>query len=192
MRRKGLALSKGGPMDTVTVDLGKRGGRIDVAGVRDPATGQRFAPDPGFDHNPSAAWSLDVELARRVATIRSPEIRAQTWQALNNSSARKTAWLETVDSVLASRGQDVRRAGHDGFVLGFVDDEIADFARRMAPTKDPVRVVAMSEQGLLHADTGKHLDEGIALTRDQYAMLPNVVAAPDEVYWDSDHPKNRS
>lgn len=187
MKRKGLALSKGGHLDTVTVDLGKRGGKIDVAGYRDPATGQRFAPDPGFDHNPSAAWSLDVELARRVATIRSPEIRAQTWQALNNSPARKAAWLDTVDAVLASRGEDVRRAGHDGFVLGFVDDEIADFARRMAPAKDPVRVVAMSEQSLLHADTGKHLDEGIALTRDQYAMLPNVVAAPDEVYWDNDH-----
>lgn len=180
MKRKGLALSKGGHLDTVTVDLGKRGGKIDVAGYRDPATGQRFAPDPGFDHNPSAAWSLDVELARRVATIRSPEIRAQTWQALNNSPARQAAYWNWANDVL-----DTARPGNSAQVVGFVDDAVADFMA--AQGEPPVRVAVINEKRLVHADSEKHHEGGIALDREQYAALPGIVAVPDAVYFDTRH-----
>lgn len=180
MTKKGLALSKGGHLDTVTVDLGKRGGKIDVIGVRDPATGQRFAPDPGFDHNPSAAWSLDVELARRVAAIRSPEIRAQTWQALNNSPARQANYWNWANDVL-----DTARPGNSAQVVGFVDDTVADFMA--AQGEPPVRVAVINEKRLVHADSEKHREGGIALNREQYAALPGIVAVPDAVYFDTKH-----
>lgn len=181
LRRKGLALSESaGHIDTVTVDLGKRGGKIDVRGLRDPATGQRFAPDPGFDHNPSGAWSLDVELARRVATIRSDEIRAQAWQALNNSPARQAAYWDWANDVL-----DAARPGNSAQVVGFVDDAVADFMA--AQGEPPVRVAVINEKRLVHADSLKHHEGGIALDREQYAALPGIVAAPDGVYFDTKH-----
>lgn len=181
MRREGRHLSKGdGKLDTVTVDLGKRGGKIDVTGYRDPSTGERFAPDPGFDHNPSGAWSLDVELARRVATIRSDEIRAQTWQALNNAPARQNAYWHWANDVL-----DTARPGNTAQTIGFVDDEIADFMR--AQGADPVRVAVINEKRLVHADSTAHHEGGIALDREQYAMLPGIMAEPDGVYWDTVH-----
>lgn len=181
LRRKGLALSESaGLIDTVNVDLGKRGGVIPVRGLRDPATGQRFAPDPGFDHNPSAAWALDVELARRVATIRSAEIRAQAWQALNNSPARQAAWWNWANDVL-----DAGRPGNTAQTLGFVPDDIAAFMEENG--LDPVRVAVINEKRLVHADSQAHRDGGIALTRDQVAMLPGILAQPDAVYYDTAH-----
>jgi SPP1 gp7 family putative phage head morphogenesis protein len=181
MRREGRALSLGeGHLDTVTVDLGPRGGKIDVTGYRDPATGERFAPDPGFDHNPSGAWSLDVELARRVATIKSGEIRAQAWQALNNSPARMAAYWEWANATL-----DAGRAGNTAQTIGFVTDEIADFMN--AQGADPVRVAVVNEKRLVHADSTAHHEGGIALTREQYAALPGIIASPDEVYYDDTH-----
>lgn len=185
---EGLSVSEGAALlETITVDLGPRGGKVDVTGLRDPNTGEFFAPDVGFDHNPADAWRLDMELARRVAAIKSREIRAQTWQAMNNSTDRAAAWRDMVDTVLATRDQEVRRAGYDAFVLGFVDEDAAAFAQAQAPELDPTRVVVMNQRGLLHADAQKHQDAGIALTRDQYAMLPGIVAQPDEIYWDKEH-----
>lgn len=189
LAREGLALSSGeGRLETVEVDLGPRGGKVPVTGYRDPATGERFAPDPGFDHNPSDRWALDVELARRVAAIGSRDIRAQAWQALNNSPERASGWMDRVDAIFDARGMEPRPgAGNGGFVLGFVDEEVADFARRMAPGAEPARVLVMPDKRLWHADSPEHIAEGIALTREQYAMLPGIVARPDAVYWDIEH-----
>lgn len=181
MRRKKLSLSESaGHIDTVNVDLGKRGGVIPVQGLRDPATGRRFAPDPGFDHNPSGAWALDVELARRVATIRSAEIRTQAWQALNNSPARLAAYWDWAQDVL-----DTARPGNTAQVVGFVDDPVADFMA--AQGEPPVRVAVINEKRLVHADAPKHHEGGIALGREQYAALPGIVAQPDAVYFDTKH-----
>lgn len=181
LRREWLALSKGGEhMETVAVDLGPRGGTIPVTGFRDPATGQRFAPDPGFDHNPSGAWSLDVELARRVTSIRSAEIRTQAWQALNNSPARMAAYWDWANEVL-----DAGRAGNTAQVVGFIDDAVADFMT--AQGEYPVRVAVINEKRLVHADSPKHHEGGIALEREQYAALPGIVARPDAVYYDTRH-----
>lgn len=184
---EGLAVSEGARfMETVTVDLGPRRGKMAVTGFRDPVTREFFAPDPGFDHNPAGSWGRDVALARTVQAIQSPEIRMQTWQALNGSSARAGAWRDFVSQVTGSRGEAVRRAGHVGQVLGFVDDGIAGFARRMGEAQ-PTRVAVMTEKQLLHADSARHEAGGIRLEPDDYAMLPGIVAKPDAVFWDRDH-----
>lgn len=181
VEREGVALSRGdGQIDTVVVDLGPRGGKISVSGYRDPATGERFAPDPGFDHNPSDRWSLDVELARRVSTIRSPEIRMQAWQALNNSPERQAAYWNWARSAL-----DAARPGNSAQVVGFVADDVAEFMT--AQGVDPVRVAVINEKRLVHADSVKHHEGGIALDRDQYAALPGIIAQPDAVYFDTRH-----
>ena len=189
MDRESLALSNGGDhMETVIADLGPRGGKMSVTGYRDPATGDRMMPDPGFDHSPADAWRVEVELARRVAAIGNRDVRVQAWQALNNSPARIAPWADRVEEIVGTRGMDPRPgAGPDAFVLGFVDEPVADFVRRMAPEADPTRVLVMPDKRLWHADSPKHLAEGVALDRDQYLMLPGMVARPDAVYWDREH-----
>lgn len=188
MDKEGLLLSQGGEfLETIEVDLGRKRGKMSLTGYRDPGTGEFFAPDPGFDNNPAAGWGRDVALARSVTAIKSREIRAACWQALNDSPERSTAWQAMVEAVTSTRGEAIRRGGYDAHVLGFVDEEVADFARQMAPEIEPTRVVVMNGRSLLHADAEKHLAGGIALTPDQYMMLPGIVARPDAVYWDLAH-----
>lgn len=179
-----VALSKGdGRMETFEVDLGGKRGKVSVTGYRDPGTGQRFAPDAGFDHSPGRnAYGLDIELARKTQALKSPEVRRQVWQGLNGSPERLADYQRWTGRVL-----DAGRAGSGAKVVGFVDDAVAGFMRRMAPETEPVRVLAISEKRLLHADSARHQAEGIALNRDQYAMLPGIVAKPDAVYFDTLH-----
>lgn len=182
MDREGLSLSSGGDyLETVQVDLGPRGGKVAVTGYRDPSTHEFFSPDPGFDHNPADGWGLDVELARRVTAIRSREIRTQTWQALNNAPARMEAYWDWANSVL-----DAARPGNTTQVVGFVDEDVADFMA--AQGQAPIRVVGINEKRLVHADSRKHHEGGIALERDEYAELPGIIAQPDAVFYDT---KNR-
>lgn len=182
-KAEGGALSKGdGRMETNVVDLGKRG-KVSVTGYRDPHTNELFAPDPGFDHNPGQdAFGLDVELARKAQALKSPEVRSQVWQALNNSPRRLAQFHDW-----AGRTLDLARPGNTAQVIGFVDEPAADFMRRTLPEAAPVRVVAINEKRLVHADSIKHREGGIALNRDQYMALPGIVARPDAVYFDTRH-----
>lgn len=182
-KAEGGALAKGeGRMETNVVDLGKRG-KVPVTGYRDPHTNELFAPDPGFDHNPGqGAFGLDIELARKTQALKSPEVRSQVWQALNNSPQRLAVYRDWV-----ARTLDLATPGNTAQVIGFVDEPVADFMRRAKPTADPVRVVGINEKRLVHADTAKHQEDGIALNRDQYLALPGIVSAPDAVYFDATH-----
>lgn len=188
MEREGLHLSQGGEfLETIEIDLGGKRGKMALTGYRDPGTGEFFAADLGFDHNPAGGWGRDVALARSVTAIKSREIRAACWETLNDSPERSVAWQAMVEAVTSTRGDAIRRGGYDAHVLGFIDEDVADFARQMAPSAEPVRVVVMNGRALLHADADKHIAGGIALTPDQYMMLPGIVARPDAVYWDIAH-----
>lgn len=179
----GGVLSRGEDhIETIIADLGKRG-KVPVTGYRDPATGELFTPDPGFGHNPGqGAFGLDVELARKTQALKNREIRSQVWQALNNSPQRLAAYRDWMGRTL-----DAARPGHTAQVVGFVRDDIADFMVGVQPEAQPVRVVAINEKRLVHADSPKHQDGGIALDRNQYMMLPGTIAAPDAVYFDLKH-----
>lgn len=186
---EGGTLSVGeGRMETIDVDLGGNRGTMPVTGYRDPGTEKMFLPDPGFDGNPGAGYGRDIALARRVQELKSREVRTQVWQALNNSPERLAAWQVKVREVTGTRGLSPRpRLGDGATVIGFVDEAVADFARRMDPGVEPTRVLAMPHERLRHADSAKHIADGIALTVDQYATLPGIVAQPDAVYWDNTH-----
>lgn len=180
MEAGGGAVSNGAAhLETVEVDLGKRDGKVAVTGYRDPGTKTLFTPDPGFDSNPGAGYGRDIALARRVQELPSREIRTQVWQALNASPERLSAYHDWAGRVL-----DAARPGNTAQVIGFVGEEIADFMRRQAPDVAPVRVVAINEKRLVHADSAKHREAGIALNRDQYMALPGIVEKPDAVYFD--------
>lgn len=186
--RENIATSSGGALEKITVDLGKRG-KVPLTGWRDPSTGKLFTPDIGFDHSPAGTLGVDIALARTVQALKSPKLREQTWQHLNNNPQRLVAWKDKIDQVVATRGQTPRPGASVGqaSVLGFVNDQVAAFSRRMEPTVEPARVLAITDKALLHADSADHLVDGIALSADQYVMLPGIVSKPDAVFWDFKH-----
>lgn len=180
---EGGLLSKGGDfLETRDIPVGNDGQTMRVTGYKDPQTGGWFAPDPGFDTNPGAGYGRDIALARRVQELPSREMRTQVWQALNNSPARLTAYKGWADRVLAER-----RPGNAAQVLGFVGEKVADFMRAQLPDTSPIRIVAINEKRLVHADSVKHQAGGIALNSDQTLALPGIVAQPDAVYFDVAH-----
>lgn len=180
---EGGLLSKGGDfLETREIPVGKNGRLVPVTGYKDPQTGEWFAPDPGFDTNPGAGYGRDIALARRVQALPNREIRTQVWQALNNSPARLAdyhAWM--------NRTLGTARPGNSAQVIGFVEERLADFMRKQLPDDPPIRIVAINEKRLVHADSQKHAEGGIGMTRDQYAMLPGIVAKPDAIYFDKTH-----
>lgn len=177
---EGGALSNGGDfLETRDIPVGNKGQTVPVTGYKDPATGEWFGPDPGFDSNPGAGYGRDIALARSVHDLRSREVRTQVWQALNNSPARLADYRNWMNRAL-----DTRRPGNSAQVLGFIGEDVADFMRRELTDAPPVRVVAINEKRLVHADSAKHREGGIALSRDQYMTLPGIIAQPDAVYFD--------
>ena len=181
---EGGALSQGdGHMETVEADLGPRGGKVKVQGYRDPATKDLFAPDPGFDSNPGAgAYGVDMALARRTTALQSRALRSQVWQALNNSPQRLAQFRSWTNATLTAE-----RYGNAAQVVGFVDERVADFMRRVQPGTEPVRIAAITEKSLRHAASVKHVEAGIALAQDEYVALPGIIARPDAVYFDLKH-----
>lgn len=180
---EGGLLSNGGDfLEARKVRFGKSKEEVWVVGYKDPQTGEWFAPDPGFDHNPGSGFGRDIALARHVQEIPNREIRTQVWQALNNSAARLTDYKAWMNRVL-----DAARPGNSAQVVGFVGERIADFMRRQLPDDPPIRIVAINEKRLVHADSQKHLEGGINLTRDQYIALPGIITKPDAVYFDQAH-----
>lgn len=191
MQAEGATLSTGdGQMETITRELRPRRSvverqlnKVPVTGWRDPATGELFAPDTGFDFSPaSAAWGRDIALARNTQAIASRDIRTQVWQALNNSPARNFAFNQWITTTLSAA-----RPGNTAQVIGFIDEDIADFMTRHTPDAPPTRVVAVNEKRLVHAESARHEADGIALTRDQVMLLPGLIAKPDAVYFDTLH-----
>lgn len=152
----------------------------EVIGYRTPG-GRLLRTAPGFSYNPGrAAFGADMELARKLSLVQDVGLRGQVVQALNNAPLRQAQFARQVDAIL-----DTRRAGKNAMAVGFVDSEIATFVR--AQGHDPATILTLPEKQLLHADRPKHYAAGIALTREQYRTLPQMIAQPERVLWDLQH-----
>ncbi|MDQ7012198.1 MAG: phage minor head protein, partial [Mariprofundaceae bacterium] len=129
-----------------------------------------FRPDPGWSYNPgSATYGSDIEMLRKLTAVEHVGIRAQAIQAINNSEVRHALFASWVDQVLNER---VARSSAQ--VVGLMDDEIAAAVR--ARGKEPARVMVVRDRELLHADRKLHHDQGVALSPDEWAMLPEGIA----------------
>jgi SPP1 gp7 family putative phage head morphogenesis protein len=161
------------------------GSTVQVKALRIKVDGQDklFAPDAGWSYNPGrAVFGNDVEVMRKISAVKDRAIRVQAVQAINNSELRHQVFSDWVSTALSKRAP-----GHEAQVVGFVSEEVTDFARKNNDGVDPARVLALPEKRLVHADSTKHQDDGITLTLAQYQALPQVVSEPDAVYWDKLH-----
>ena len=162
----------------------KDGSTAQVKALRVKVDGQDklFAPDAGWSYNPGkAVFGNDVEVMRKISAVKDRAIRVQAVQAINNSALRHQAFASWASNALAKRAP-----GHEAQVVGFVSEDIADFAKANSG-EDAARVLVLPEKRLVHADNQKHHAGGIALTLEEYQELPQVIAKPDAVYWDTLH-----
>ncbi|EDC2516796.1 phage head morphogenesis protein, partial [Salmonella enterica] len=81
---------------------------------------------------------------------------------------------------------ETRRGGNDIRTLGFMSGSVAD-AVEQRTGEPPARLLAMSGKNVLHADSLKHHTDEIALSKDDFALLPSLLAHPEAVLWDKVH-----
>ncbi|EKB5404450.1 minor capsid protein [Salmonella enterica] len=167
----------------VQAAVNKATGEIIDMDVTTFADGARvMTPDVGWSYNPgSAAFGLDQTLIRKLIEVKSPQLREMVVQEMNNSPERQIAFRRWAEQVMAKR-----RGGHDIRTLGFMSESVAD-AVEQRTGEPPARLLAMSEKNLLHADSDKHHDTGVALTADDLALLPSLLARAEAVLWDKVH-----
>ncbi|EBN1942669.1 phage head morphogenesis protein [Salmonella enterica] len=141
-----------------------------------------MTPDAGWSYNPgSAAFGLDQSLIRKLIEVKSPQLREMVVQEMNNSPERQQAFRRWAENVMT-----IKRGGHDIRTLGFMSESVAD-AVEQRTGEPPARLLAMSEKNLLHADSDKHHDTGVALTADDLTLLPSLLARAEAVLWDKVH-----
>jgi len=145
----------------------------------DPAV---FRTDPGFNSNPGMlAYGLDVELMRKIISVRDVTLQSQAIQAINNSRLRQRQFGRWVDEAMPRRG-----AGHTAQTLHLMDEPAAAAFR--ARGQEPARVLVINEKGLAHIDSPKHWEAGIALTAEEIKALPARLASGEaRLYWDKRH-----
>jgi len=161
----------------------KDGTVVPVKALRIKVDGQDrlFFPDAGWSYNPGkSVFGNDSEVMRKISAVKDRAIRVQAVQALNNSDLRHQVFANWVSDVL-----DKRAPGHDAQVVGFVSEDIADFAKAHNGGVDSARVLAFPAKRLVHADSDKHQADGVALTLAEYQSLPAIIANPEAVYWDT-------
>lgn len=142
-----------------------------------PAT---FRPDPGWSYNPGeAGFGTDVDLMRKMTQVQDRGIRSQVVQAINNSELRHASFASWVAEAMPRRG-----AGHSAQTVRLMTEGEAEFARGHGV--DPARVMVMNEKGLAHAESSKHVDQGVALSMDELQRLPTLLEDAG-VYWDKTH-----
>ncbi|MCS6259049.1 phage head morphogenesis protein [Shewanella baltica] len=171
--------------DTETVARGT-GEVLTVPHARiDLPDGSSMSPDLGWAYSPGeAAFGTDVAVAKKLGTIQSLDTRAQFIQALNNSPLRHAQFAQWTDEVLAANPGQKRRPGLGVQALGFMTPSIqAAVTTRLG--REPTALLAIGEKQLVHADSARHIAEGVALSRDEYQQLPQMLAEPEAVLWDS-------
>ncbi|ELF8295207.1 minor capsid protein [Salmonella enterica] len=167
----------------VQAAVDKATGEIIDMDVTTFADGARvMTPDVGWSYNPgSAAFGLDQTLIRKLIEVKSPQLREMVVQEMNNSPERQLAFR-----IWAKNIMETRRGGNDIRTLGFMSESVADAVAERTG-EPPARLLAMSEKNLLHADSDKHHDTGVALTADDLALLPSLLARAEAVLWDKVH-----
>lgn len=182
----GLKASRGDKHLTtkqVQAAVDKATGEIINMDVTTFADGARvMTPDAGWSYNPgSAAFGLDQTLIRKLIEVKSPALREMVVQEMNNSPERQLAFRIWAKNIMESR-----RGGNDIRTLGFMSESVAA-AVEQRTGEPPARLLAMSGKNVLHADSLKHHTDEIALNKDDFALLPSLLAHPEAVLWDKVH-----
>lgn len=184
VKREGLKVeSSAGTLKTYQVETGvdDATGEVYQSEVTRYKSGNsEMKTDAGWSGNVgSAAMGSDMSIAKKLTTLQNRQLRQQVIQSLNNSKARQSAFENWVGNILTTR-----RAGNSVQPLGFMTDDVAEQVKTLSG-KEPARLLAISEKDIMHADSLKHKNKGVALTLNEYQSLPKILNNPQAVIWDT-------
>lgn len=188
VQRRGLKVeSSAGKLGTETLEAGidQRTGEIrsetvttldttDRAGKR-----VRFRPDPGFDGSPVQSHLMDDVLLRKAQrTLGEPAALAEVQQVLLDP-VRQKGWEAYIDNAIAlgrPRGQSMAFGVLDAADLVFAQGKGAQVQSG---------IVFMSDARLAGAKVRRHQAAGDALSAAELKALPEQIARPQQVLWDT-------
>jgi hypothetical protein len=148
----------------------------------DPKTGAPVGIDKGFDYAPGASVNTPLVdfIGDKLINLNAP-VGAEMYQAMQPVLQAKTnaAFSDFVDGVLADPAQ-----GGNMAVIGAIDPATLDW---LSANKgiDPATAGIAVQDSLITANQ----DAGEALTRDEWASLPDTLANPGQVLYDRDSGK---
>lgn len=136
----------------------------------------------GWNYNVGrVAYGTDVNLIRKLHQVQNVELRQQTIQAINHNRARHKAFENWVQKMLNKEQHD-----NQYMSVGIITPKIAEAVKNLSgDTRYSERLLVISERDFTHANSLKHQQKGVALSPQQYALLPNVIADPAVVVWDN-------
>jgi len=178
-------------------------GTVQVASHRDPETGQTvmtdvttvrlasrngeraaFRPDVGFDGGPMASHIMDDVLYAKAQRALGGKNEAQALNAVRDvllSGVRLKAWNAFIERTLAP---DTKVAGQSMSVGVMGAKELA-FARAQG-VELKSGVIYVEDRLMSGVKAQRHMDAGNALSAAEWVKLPQRLAKPQMVLWDTD------
>ncbi|STO59293.1 Uncharacterised protein [Canicola haemoglobinophilus] len=68
--------------------------------------------------------------------------------------------------------------------VGIITSKIAEAVKNLSGKRGSELLLVMSERNFTHANSPKHIQKGIALTQEEYAKLPMIIAEPHLLLFD--------
>jgi len=179
-------------------------GTVQVASHRDPDTGQvvmkdvttvrlaarhgqrasAFRADVGFDGGPAASHIMDDVLYAKARRALGGKDETRALDAVREvllSGVRMKAWTALIDRVLAP---GAKMAGQS-MAIGVMGAKELAFARKQGFTLKS-GVIYVEDRLIGGVKAQRHMAAGNALTAAEWARLPQRLAKPQMVLWDTD------
>ena len=140
--------------------------------------------EPGWNYNVGqAALGTDRTVIRKLLQVQNRELRQQTIQAINNSEARHKAFADWVKAMLSKDKHDNKY-----MTVGIIGSDIAEKVTEISNgNKTTEQLLVMTERNFTHANSPKHREKGVALSKEDFASLPQIIAQPLVIVWDKKH-----
>lgn len=140
--------------------------------------------EPGWNYNVGqAALGTDRAVIRKLLQVQNRELRQQTIQAINNSEARHKAFADWVKAMLSKDKHDNKY-----MTVGIIGSDIAEKVTEISNgNKTTEQLLVMTERNFTHANSPKHREKGVALSKEDFASLPQIIAQPLVIVWDKKH-----
>lgn len=140
--------------------------------------------EPGWNYNiGQAALGTDRAVIRKLLQVQNRELRQQTIQAINNSEARHKAFADWVKAMLSKDKHDNKY-----MTVGIIGSDIAEKVTEISNgNKTTEQLLVMTERNFTHANSPKHREKGVALSKEDFASLPQIIAQPLVIVWDKKH-----
>lgn len=187
LKKNGLSVSESGEIKTesavagINKDTGEEI-RTEVSKIKTDQGEMKVGA--GWNYNVgSAAVGTDVAVIRKLTQIKNRELRQQVIQSINDNPERHQRFSTWIANMLAKDKHD-----NHYMSVGIIGTDISEKVSMLSNNvKVTEHLLVMTERNFTHANSPKHRQKGVALTEQEFASLPKVIANPLFVVWDKKH-----